>query len=325
MTSNPTSRPITTPTFGRVGYDAYGNHPSAHGPWTTFDGRPMPTWEEYSAAGPGSAGAFTQERWEESAKAIIAEHERRKLASGDGSTRTFEKVAVVITPASQQLQVVGVWTNRYGQRQWVVLSSDTIGGAMVNNILDAYESWKDWAPSGRPVVVLETATGGALLEPMMAELQKEDPAMQIVMVRGCWWCGAGLECPAGCRRQPGKEQSDKLMTKIEEPSRPQEMTASLTMTAWTPESGVALVNFAQTRATGVPLVDTISINEGRVDPFLLGISDIASATRDLAEAARVAYDIKHTALIVLTSNVAQALDSRVSALASPPAEPDSQA
>lgn len=194
MTSDPSSRPITTPTFGRIGYDAYGEHPSAHGPWTTFDGRPMPTWGEYSAAGPGSSGAFTQERWERAAAAIIAEYERRKATA----------------PSTQE------------------------------------------EPQSREVV------------------------------------------------------------------------ASLTLTAWTPETGAALVDLAKQRvAVGV---DPGASDEGRIDPFLMGLSEIATAIRDLAEATRAVEDLRASHPVEsLIEDATKALHARVNALASPPAEPATQA
>ncbi|MFY0567077.1 hypothetical protein ACN28E_25010 [Archangium lansingense] len=90
MTTQSSSTPTDNRSFGRIGYDAYGNHPSAHGPWTTFDGRPMPKWDEYSSTGPGSSGAFTQERWEQAAVAIITEYERRRLQlEGEGRIDPF--------------------------------------------------------------------------------------------------------------------------------------------------------------------------------------------------------------------------------------------
>lgn len=64
-------------TLGEVGFNAYGDKPGAHGPWKTFDGREMPRWGALA----GEAGSLTRERWEEAARTIIAEHERRKAAS----------------------------------------------------------------------------------------------------------------------------------------------------------------------------------------------------------------------------------------------------
>ncbi|EPX62534.1 hypothetical protein D187_008722 [Cystobacter fuscus DSM 2262] len=58
-------------TPGRIGYEAYGDHPGAHGPWTTFDGRPMPTWSDLKKGGP--AGQLTRDRWEIAARTIISE------------------------------------------------------------------------------------------------------------------------------------------------------------------------------------------------------------------------------------------------------------
>jgi len=49
---------------GRVGYEAYG----AAADWTTFDGRPMPTWEQLGETG---TGMETRRRWDMAASAII--------------------------------------------------------------------------------------------------------------------------------------------------------------------------------------------------------------------------------------------------------------
>lgn len=50
-------------TIGQIGFDAYGE---AAG-WVTFDGRPMPTWEQLGAT---PAGLETRRRWEVSALAV---------------------------------------------------------------------------------------------------------------------------------------------------------------------------------------------------------------------------------------------------------------
>lgn len=59
--------------LGQIGYEAYGEKAGAHGPWKTFDGRPMPKWEELS----GEAGELTKTRWEEAAREIAAVQEVR--------------------------------------------------------------------------------------------------------------------------------------------------------------------------------------------------------------------------------------------------------
>jgi hypothetical protein len=48
---------------GQVGYEAY----AAHTDGKTFDGRPMPTWDEVVRSGTKVAGA-----WEAAASAILA-------------------------------------------------------------------------------------------------------------------------------------------------------------------------------------------------------------------------------------------------------------
>lgn len=53
---------------GEVGYEAYGNHAGPGGPFTTFDGRPMPQWDELSKT---EQGRLTQARWETAAQAIL--------------------------------------------------------------------------------------------------------------------------------------------------------------------------------------------------------------------------------------------------------------
>jgi hypothetical protein len=63
--------------LGRIGYEAYGKHPGAHGPWTTFDGRPMPTWPDLQQS---DAGQLTRDRWAAAALAIAAEIEQRRRA-----------------------------------------------------------------------------------------------------------------------------------------------------------------------------------------------------------------------------------------------------
>lgn len=66
---------------------------------------------------------------------------------------------------------------------------------------------------------------------------------------------------------------------------------------------------------------------GRIDPFLLGISEIASATRALAEAAQSidGTDAATNPVRQIIAEVAEALRHRVSALASPPTEPTANA
>jgi hypothetical protein len=62
--------------LAQVAFEAYGEEPGPKGPWTTFDGRPMPKWEELN----GEGGALTQHRWDVAIQAAISEHERRKTA-----------------------------------------------------------------------------------------------------------------------------------------------------------------------------------------------------------------------------------------------------
>lgn len=52
------------PYFGKIGYEAYG----AAAGWKTFDGRPMPTWEQL---GQSKGGLETQRRWDVAACAVL--------------------------------------------------------------------------------------------------------------------------------------------------------------------------------------------------------------------------------------------------------------
>ncbi|MCY1080286.1 hypothetical protein [Archangium lansingense] len=200
MTTQSSSTPANTYTLGRIGYDAYGNHPSAHGPWTTFDGRSMPKWEEYSAAGPGSSGAFTQERWERAAAAVIAEHEGRQA----GGLKRIGEFSIAVNTSEAEASMSRL---------------------------------------------------EARAETLVASLR----------------------------------EADTLMTKLEPPA---------------PSATLA--------------------NEGRIDPFLMGISEIASAIRDLAEATRAAGG-DSAPVAELVEDVTKALHNRVRVLASPPSEHDAHA
>lgn len=70
-TKPPPSEPKT---LGQVGFDAYGD--SGPVPWVTFDGRPMPPWEDLDTPG----GRVTRARWEAAALAIVAEAQARFLS-----------------------------------------------------------------------------------------------------------------------------------------------------------------------------------------------------------------------------------------------------
>lgn len=59
-------------TPGQIAFEAYGEAAE----WRTFDGRPMPRWEELTAP----TGIETRRRWEVAAQAMLAEHERRESA-----------------------------------------------------------------------------------------------------------------------------------------------------------------------------------------------------------------------------------------------------
>jgi hypothetical protein len=96
MTSSASSTP--TLTLGRIAFEAYGNHPGPYGRWATFDGRPMPGWEELDT----ESGKLTRERWEVGIMAAIAEHERRTKPQ-DGLA--VGKVSVSLDTSEFQKQV----------------------------------------------------------------------------------------------------------------------------------------------------------------------------------------------------------------------------
>ncbi|PTL79100.1 hypothetical protein [Vitiosangium sp. GDMCC 1.1324] len=104
MTTPTNSTPATAaePTsFGQVGFDAYGNHPGPFGRWATFDGRPIPTWNELSDH-PAGSRALTQERWEVAAQAIIAEHERRKAVGRSGKGLKAGEFTITVEAAEAE-------------------------------------------------------------------------------------------------------------------------------------------------------------------------------------------------------------------------------
>lgn len=50
--------------YGQIGYEAYGETAG----WTTFDGRPMPSWEQL---GDSPGGRETRRRWDVAAQAVL--------------------------------------------------------------------------------------------------------------------------------------------------------------------------------------------------------------------------------------------------------------
>lgn len=63
--------------LGRVGFDAYGEHPGPAGKWKTFDGRDIPRWTSLLAGKnddgtPNRGGALTCERWGVAVRAAIS-------------------------------------------------------------------------------------------------------------------------------------------------------------------------------------------------------------------------------------------------------------
>lgn len=69
-------------TLGEVGYEAYGEHAGPGGPYTTFDGRPMPKWGDLSST---DGGRLTQARWESAGQAIKSLIEERQTPHGGRS------------------------------------------------------------------------------------------------------------------------------------------------------------------------------------------------------------------------------------------------
>ena len=51
--------------YGRVAYETYGES----GGWRTFDGRPMPTWDDLALT---LSGRETRRRWEVAASKVYA-------------------------------------------------------------------------------------------------------------------------------------------------------------------------------------------------------------------------------------------------------------
>lgn len=65
-------------TIGQIGFDAYGETAG----WKTFDGRPMPRWEDLASR---PEGIETRRRWEVTAAAIlkvVAEEPRESCVWG---------------------------------------------------------------------------------------------------------------------------------------------------------------------------------------------------------------------------------------------------
>lgn len=58
--------------LGEIGYATYGD--SGHPPWKTYNGAPMPLWDDLAKT---PEGQETQRRWEASALAIVQDYCRR--------------------------------------------------------------------------------------------------------------------------------------------------------------------------------------------------------------------------------------------------------
>lgn len=71
--------------LGQVGYDAYGKTAD----WKTFDGRPMPTWEQLGAT---EAGRETRRRWEVAANAVLLTAQALLVAHDVGPGEIDEEV-----------------------------------------------------------------------------------------------------------------------------------------------------------------------------------------------------------------------------------------
>ncbi|NNB99803.1 hypothetical protein HI113_38580 [Corallococcus exiguus] len=81
--SNTPSCPLNPNRVGFAGFQAYGDVPGAHGPWKTYDGRDMPTWD--------AVGPATQARW-----VAAGEAERRAVLE---RVRTFGAAGIAIAAA----------------------------------------------------------------------------------------------------------------------------------------------------------------------------------------------------------------------------------
>ncbi|QRK08067.1 hypothetical protein JQX13_50335 [Archangium violaceum] len=244
MTTPTSSSPThsTEPvSFGQIGFDAYGNHPGPYGKWATFDGRPMPSWNELGQNIPAGSGALTQERWDVAAQAIIAEYERRKAAARPKSP---VYVGTINVDASQAME-------------------------------------------------------------SLAELESRATSV----------C-ATLERANSLSEKLGSSEASTAATTTQETPESGPV-ASMTLTAWTPEAGAAVVRLAQGSVPAGVVED-----EGRIDPFLMGLSEIAAATRDLAEAQRAiaACDDSDGPVAELIDDVTEALHTRVKALAQLPSD-----
>jgi hypothetical protein len=86
--------------LGRAGYDAYGECPNAHGPWKTYDGREMPTWDQLSES---DRGQETQMRWETAANTIVLRYMTQSTP-----------VHVSTLRPDQLAEYVKVWAESFG-------------------------------------------------------------------------------------------------------------------------------------------------------------------------------------------------------------------
>jgi hypothetical protein len=150
-----------TKSFGEVGFEAYGDHPGQHGPWTTDDGRPMPQWPELAGS---AAGPLTRERWEVAAQAIIAEHERRRLDT---------------LPPAQVVGDTGIIDPE--ARMLLVGSHPVITNGMIQDVIAASPAWAApfydsrkrelvWPNGARALVITDTSDTGDILRGRSASL-----------------------------------------------------------------------------------------------------------------------------------------------------------
>jgi hypothetical protein len=84
MSTTPSS-PLASNRVGFAGFQAYGDVPGVHGPWKTYDGRDMPTWD--------AVGPATQARW-----VVAGEAERRVVLE---QVKDFGQAGAVIAAVIQ--------------------------------------------------------------------------------------------------------------------------------------------------------------------------------------------------------------------------------
>jgi hypothetical protein len=117
---------MTTP--GQIGYDAYGGAAN----WRTFDGRPMPTWEQLGAT---DTGRETQRRWEVAADAVGIACVSRPVITGEFYVATWEQgsgLLMFLRPdyTGSGFEIERAW--RFTDRASASVAAEKIGGRVVS-------------------------------------------------------------------------------------------------------------------------------------------------------------------------------------------------